>query len=128
MGPMYSQNKSEKLSCNRIVVKSVFTGHPSNYYFKQSDKVRDTSIESLLMNIYDHVFVEVQLLHHANKISIKLSRNGRRFLDLMDQKAVKVDGHYELPLPLKDDIQIPNNRAAATKCLESLRRNFEKDD
>ena len=47
----------------------------------------------------------------------------------MDQKAVKVDGHYELPLPLKDeDIRLPNNKAAAIKRLESLKRKFEKDD
>ena len=47
----------------------------------------------------------------------------------MDQKAVKVGGLYELPLPLKDeDIWLPNNRAAAMKHLEFLRRKFEKDD
>ena len=69
--------------------------------------------------MYEHDFVEPQLQHCANKISInydKLSRNERRFLDLMDQKAVKVDGHYELPLPMKDeDIRLPNNRAPAMK-------------
>ena len=84
------------------------------------------------MKMYKHNFVEPQLQHCANKISInddKLSRNKRRFLDSMDQKAVRVDGHYELPLPLKDeDIQLSNNWAAAMKCLESLRRKFEKDD
>ena len=38
----------------------------------------------------------------------------------MDQKAVKVEGHYELPLALKDeDIQLSNNKAAAMKCEES---------
>ena len=87
------------------MVKSVVTGLPSNHYFMQSDEVRDTSIEGLLMKMYEQSFVEPQLQHWANKISInydKLSRNDRRFLDLMDQKAVKVDGHYELPLPLKD--------------------------
>ena len=48
---------------------------------------------------------------------------------MVDQKEVKVDGHYELPLPLKDEgIELPNNRAAATKRLEFLRRKFEKDD
>ena len=46
VGPMYSQNKSEKLSCNKIMVKSVVTGLPSNHCFTQSDKVRDTSIET----------------------------------------------------------------------------------
>ena len=40
-----------------------------------------------------------------------------------------MDGHYELPLPLKDeDIQLLNNRAAAMKRLESLRRKFKKND
>ena len=82
VGPMYSQNKSENLSCNKIMVKSVVTGLPSNHYFTQSDKVRDTSVEGLLMKIYEHDFVEPQLQHCANKVSInydKLSRNDRRF-------------------------------------------------
>ena len=48
---------------------------------------------------------------------------------MMDEKEVEGDGHYELPLPLKgEDIQLPNNRAAAMKRLESLRSKFEKDD
>ena len=47
----------------------------------------------------------------------------------MDQKAIKEDGYYELPLPLKDeDIRLPNNRAAVMKRLVSLKRKFEKDD
>ena len=47
----------------------------------------------------------------------------------MDQKAVKVNGHYELLLPLNDeDIRITNHRAAAMKRLELLRRKFENDD
>ena len=45
---------------------------------------------------------------------------------MMDQKAFKVDGHYELPLLLKDDIRLPNNQAAAMKRLESLKRKFKK--
>ena len=46
----------------------------------------------------------------------------------MDKRAVKVDGNYELPLPLKDeDMRLPNNRVAAVKRLESLVRKFEKN-
>ena len=84
------------------------------------------------MKMYEHDSAEPQLQHCDNKISIdydKLSRNDRRFLDLMEQKLVKVAGHYELSLSLIDeDIQLPNNQAAAVKRLESLRRKFEKDD
>ena len=78
------------------MVKSVVTGLPSNHHFTQSDKVKDTSIEGLFMKMYEHNFVEPQLQHCDNKISInsdKLSRNDRISSNLMDQKAVKVDGH-----------------------------------
>ena len=119
--PMYCHNNSEKLSCNKIMAKSVVTGLPSNHCFTQSNKVRNTSIEGLLMKMYERDFVEPQLQHCANKINInydKFSRNDRRFLDFMDQKAVKVDGHYELPMSLKDEeIRLPNNRAAEMKHL-----------
>ena len=37
----------------------------------------------------------------------------------MDQKAVKVEGHYELPLALKDEDIRLSNKAAAMKCQES---------
>ena len=70
---LYSQNKSENLSCNKIMVKSVVTGLTSNHYFTQSDKVRDTSIEGLLMKMYKHDFVEPQLQDCANKISIMIN-------------------------------------------------------
>ena len=80
--------------------------------------------------MYENNFVERQLQHRANKIRInydKLSKNNRRFLDLMGQNTVKVDGHYELLLTLKDeDIRLSNNRTAAMKRLESLRRKFAK--
>ena len=111
------------------MVKTVVTGLPLNHYFTQYDKVRDTSTEGLLMKMYEDDFVEPQLQHCANKINISYDKLSRRFLDLMYQKAAKMDGNYELPLPLKDeDVRISNNRAAAMKRLESLRRKFEKDD
>ena len=82
------------------------TGLPSHHYFTHSDKVRDTSIEGLLMKMYKHNFVEPQLQHCADKVTInydKLSRSNRRFLDLMDHiKKQLVNGHYKLRLPLKD--------------------------
>ena len=104
---------------------------PSNDYFMQSDKVRDTSIENLFMKMYEHDFVEPQLQYCASKMSIsynRLSRNDRRFLDVMDRKAVKVDENYQLPPPKDEDIRLPNNRVAARTLLESLGRIFEKDD
>ena len=46
------------------------TGPPSNHYFKGSNMVRDTFIESLLMKIFEKDFVGLQFQHHANKLII----------------------------------------------------------
>lgn len=45
----------------------------------------------------------------------KMSIQDRRFL------KIAKDGHFELPLPFKDDAVLPNNRSLALKRLESLK-------
>ena len=67
VGPMHNQNKSEKL---RAVVRFVATALPCNHYSSQSDKVRKTSVEELLMKIYENAFVGPQLQHIANKMNV----------------------------------------------------------
>ena len=60
------------------MVKSVVTALPSNHCFTQSDKVRDTSIEGLLMEMYEHDFVEFQLQHCAIKVSFNYDNLSRK--------------------------------------------------
>ena len=51
------------------------------------------------------------------------------FLELMEREAVKIDGHYQLPLPLKDkELVLPNNRMTAMKHMQSLNKSFERDE
>ena len=52
------------------MVRFVATGLPSNHYFTQSDKVRKTSIEDLLMKMQENAFVGPQLQHIANKMNV----------------------------------------------------------
>ena len=50
------------------------------------------------------------------------------FLRLMDQETVQVDNHYEVPLPLKStDVTFSNNKSAAMKRLNSLKKRFIRD-
>ena len=79
------------------MVRSVTAVLPLNKYFTQFEKIRDTSIEGLLTRIYENAFVEPQLHHRANKISINCDesqRNDRRFLDLIEPKAIEADGYF----------------------------------
>ena len=47
----------------------------------------------------------------------------------MEREAVKIDGHYQLPLPLKDkELVLPNNGMAEMKCMQSLKKRFERDE
>ena len=56
-----------------------------------------------------------------------VSFNDLKFLKLMDTKVQKKNGHYCLPLPLKINMSLPNNRIQAFRRLHSLRRQFAKD-
>ena len=47
----------------------------------------------------------------------------------MEREVVKIDVHYQLPLPLKDkDLVLPNNKMATMKRMLSLKKRFERDE
>ena len=130
---MINQTKEGKFGCKRIMFTSADTVKPGGHYVTVPTKVRETSIESMLKKIYEHDFDEPESQYCVNnKINPNydnLSKNDRRFLELMERQAVKTDGHYQLPLPLKDkELVLPNNRMAATKCMQALKKKFERDE
>ena len=133
VGPMINQTKADKFGCNRIMLASADTVKPGRHYFAVPTKVRETSIEKMLKKIYEHDFVEPESQYSVNnKIKLNydtLSKNDKRFLELMEREAVKIDGHYQLPLPLKDkELVLPDNRMAAMKLMQSLKKRFERDE
>ena len=120
VGPMINQTKAGKFGCNRIMLALAHTVKPRLHYFAVPTKVRETSIKNILKKIYEHDFVEPESQYSVNnKINFNydnLSKNDKRLLELMEREAVKIDGHYQLPLPLKDkELASPNNRMAAMK-------------
>ncbi|XP_063878734.1 uncharacterized protein LOC135110395 [Scylla paramamosain] len=59
-----------------------------------------------------------------------LSYEDKRFMSKMKEGVHQLkDGHYELPLPLKDDnVKLPNNKLLAEQRLKKLRAKLEKDN
>ena len=59
----------------------------------------------MLKKIYEHEFAEPGSKYCVNnKINLNydnLSKNERRFLELIEREAVKITGHCQLPLPLQ---------------------------
>ena len=50
----------------------------------------------------------------------------RRVVELWDKNVRLVDGHYELPIPWKQNVHVPNNVVVAVSRLKSLRSNLDK--
>ena len=92
--------------------------------------VEDMGIKQMLQKIYLHEFTEPQL---KNDMKLSEFRNGisienLKFLKVMKENTVLVNGHYQISLPLKDsDVNFPNNRKQAGKRLEGLEKRFKRD-
>ena len=57
-----------------------------------------------------------------------ISREGRKFLDILDTGTKKDGAHYEVPLLFRSTgIQFPDNRNQAVKRMHHLKRRFIKD-
>ena len=59
----------------------------------------------------------------------KISVEDRRFLNIVSTGIHRrSDGHFEMPLPFKDDVQLPNNRPLTVKRLSSLKSKLERNE
>ena len=58
----------------------------------------------------------------------KVSIEDRQFLEIA-KKGIhqRPDGHFEMPLPLKNDVELPNNKVAAEKRLGQLKAKMLRD-
>ena len=127
---MNNQTEAGKFGCNRIMFTSAATVKPGSHYFTVPTEVRETSIKSMLKKIYEHNFVEPESLYCKINLNYdNLSKNDRRFLELMEREAVRIDGQVKLPLPLKDkELVLPNKRMVVMKCMQLLKKRFERDE
>ena len=87
------------------------------------------SIEQMFEQIYYNDFNEkgAQIGKIDGNIEW-LSKNDKRFLEILDAGTRKNGNHYELPLSFKQKgIKILNNRSQALKRMHQLKRRLEKD-
>ena len=50
----------------------------------------------------------------------------KEVMELWNDNETMVDGHYQLPVPWKSDVQIPNNMMVAVYRLNSLKISLKK--
>ena len=131
VGPVQKEVDLERnLSCHRVSVTEIGSNKIANHHFVIQISVEDMGIKQMLQKIYLHEFTEPQL---KDDISLSGFKNGisiedQKFLKVMKENTVLVNGHYQIPLPLKDpDVKFPNNRKQVEKQLEGLEKRFKRD-
>ena len=128
IGPIASCSASKFIHSNytnlrgKIPVKDVTTGNVACHSFFHQDSSSHDPYTGMLNHMYQQDF------NDANGEKEGLSVEDRRFLQIMKDGVVKVDGHYQLPLPLRNkDVNLPNNRFQAVSRLSSLKRKMLAD-
>ena len=116
--------ESSYCSCNRIVSREI----EDSLVKTVSHVVAKTSAKELFVpaqvnRMFEHDFSEV------SKEEKTLSFLDRRFLNTLESNIQRLsNGHYEIPLPLKEErLKLPNNRNLALSRLHRLNHRLKKD-
>ena len=131
VGPM-SVNKAnlKEVKCNNIYVHEANPVKRANHHFALKGPVREVDIATMLQRMYETNFTEPQLQPSTSCSRFKeFSFNDASFMELMDREVKQIDGHYQLPLPLKNSkLELPNNQVMVERRINQLERRFSKDD
>ena len=118
--PNDGQYADPVFSCNRTIVSAPRL------------LVQENDVKEMMIQMYESEFNEIpsckncsMLGRKDHKCDAKVSQDDVRFLTKMNAECNKIDGHYELPLPFRQqDVVLPNNRNQAVKRAEGIKRRF----
>ena len=91
-------------------------GQAGKPLFQSKKEIKENDVTEMLCK---HEFTESQ--HNLNRENDRMSQEDLKFMQAFDNGSRLIDGHYEIPLPLRDDdVRFPNNRLQAEKRLTYL--------
>ena len=112
-------------SCNRILAYEVGTGRCSNRSFVLNSQTKEEINPFAVTRMFERDFSENSIPGSG------LSKEDRRFLAIAREGIIQLEnGHYELPLPLKNpNVVLPNNRKSAfVVCYNSKEDSWPTED
>ena len=88
--------------------------------------VRETAITEILDKMYNEEFAEVSFTVSKKK---EISQQDMKFMEILDEGTKLKDGHYQIPLPFKqEDVRLPCNKYQAAQRSSYLKRKFDKNE
>ena len=130
VGPIGRSCKgNDVISCNRIAVQDAGTKQISRLHFEIQKEVKDTGVSDMMQIMYQLGFIEPRTKFKdlmTNRLD-EIFYEDKMFLKIMEDQVVKIEDHYETPLPLRNPkMTQPNNRVMAEKRVHYLKGSFRK--
>ncbi|KAK3745254.1 hypothetical protein QZH41_010888, partial [Actinostola sp. cb2023] len=121
-GPVNAKQESSG-TCNSIMACEVLPETGDSVSIVLQSQTKEIIQPSAINKMFEQDFVE-----HKKKQLQGTSKEDRKFLEIAEKSIHQCDdGHYELPLPLKDsDVRFPNNRQLALHRLNYLKNKFNR--
>ncbi|KAK3704924.1 hypothetical protein QZH41_016749 [Actinostola sp. cb2023] len=121
-GPVNAKQESSG-TCNSIMACEVLPETGDSVSIVLQSQTKEIIQPSTINKMFEQDFVE-----HKKKPLQGTSKEDRKFLEIAEKSIHQCDdGHYELPLPLKDsDVRFPNNRQLALHRLNYLKNKFNR--
>ena len=105
VGPITTSRNDGSVKCHRVAMKDVASGKIAPHHFVLDDKAKteDVGIKEMLERMYYSDFCEC---NHFQVKSILgnieyISREDKKFLDILEIGTKKDGAHYEVPLPFR---------------------------
>ena len=122
VGPIDQLSERNHVTCKRISLQT-------RSLIVNEIEFKDVGIQNMLKQLYN--IDKVESRNHikiANEYDLdEISQNDLKFMKILQQNTKMTNGHFEVPLPFKCEVQLPNNRWIAMKRAETLKKKFIKD-
>ena len=115
---------------NNIYVHEANLVKRADHHFALKIRVRETDLTTVLRGMYDTDLTEPQLQPSTSSSKFKeFFFSYASSMELKDREVKQIDGHYQLPLPLKNaKLHLPNNWLMVERRIIQLEIIFSRDD
>ena len=127
IGPVTGSTNKEDLDvlCHRVAVKEIGSEELPSHSFVVETLAKEIISPEAVKRMFERDFSEVKYTDQQT-----LSMDDRRFMAKVKEGIThRSDGHYELPLPLRNEsLTLPNNERLAVHRLQQLKLRFRRDE
>ena len=129
LSPLADSNEDHGVWTNKIITKELTSSYEcstprcgSTFVLKSS--VKEVFHPAQINQMFELDFQERRDIESERSLSVE----DQKFLKIVNDGIHKrEDGHYEMPLPLRSAVELPNNRSLAIKRLFLLKERFKRN-